>query len=217
MTATSTVQIPPPAAARRTLPQLALGITLRLDILDPNRVLAALLQTVPDELSPRSTPPPEPGGQLRRLLRRELTALDQEIIAQHLELTAGCVPGQPGVPSDRIMLLARRPAGYRPAAADPCPDRMLPLRRHNQYQQEIGARLERRRELSQRIDALLPPAVADEAGKIRQEYRFYRIPPLAELADPARPETAGYYQAMERQYREIYAATRETYPEEYDR
>ena len=211
---------PTPAAAaaaeKRALPQLALGVTLRLGIPDINHLLTALLQTVPDELSPRSAPPAEPAGQLRRLLRRELTVLDKEIIARHLELTAGQVPGQPGVPGERLTV-ARHPAGYRPTAQDPSPDRMLPLRRHNEYAETLTALLEKRRDLGRRIAALLPPALADQGDRLRQEYRFYRVPPLDQATDPARPETAAYYAQMERQYREIFAASRETYPQEYDR
>lgn len=154
----------PPAPA-------ALAVTLVLATLDYNAVIHALLDPVPDELSPRSAPPLEPRQTLQQLLNHALPRLDREIIAKHQELTLGPILSKAAaVP----LYFQREPAGYRPGNPPErtAPARALAAKDQERYRQEMKPLLEQRRQLAARIEELLPPALAAQAGKIRQEYQF---------------------------------------------
>ena len=160
--------MPTPA---ETEPAIPMAVTLVLATLDYNAVMHTLLTPVPDELSPRSAPPLEPRQTLQQLLNHALPQLDREIIARHQELTLGPIlPGAAAVP----IYFQKEPAGYRPnnPPERTAPARTLAAKDQDKYRQEMQPLLEKRRRLAARIEELLPPALANQAGKIRQEYRF---------------------------------------------
>ena len=152
----------------------ALAVQLTLATLDYNQVMHTLLAPVPDELSPRSAPPLEPRKTLQELLNHALPALDQEIIAKHKERTLGPILGKAPVP----LYFQNAPAGYRPGNP---PERTAPARKlaakdQERYRQEMEPLLEKRRLLALRIENLLPSALADQGGRIWQEYRIHGYP-----------------------------------------
>ena len=144
--------------------------------------------------------------------------LDKVIVERYLDFTSGYTPGQPGIPGPMYNYFTK-PDHYRPDAERPAPDRLLPVKDYQRYQEVMDNFFEQRRSTLRQLRAHIaavaialgqdPEDVAHLTDTIEHGYRVDPVTTRSQLAASRlgnMPAILNYYDAIETQYQTIHYA-----------
>lgn len=144
--------------------------------------------------------------------------LDKVIVEWYLDFTSGYTPGQPGIPGPMYNNFAK-PEHYRTEADRPAPDRLLPVKDYQRYQETMDRLFEQRRSTLRQLSAHIaaaaialdqdPEGLAHLTDSVEHGYRVDPViarPQLAASPLENMPDILDYYDLIETQYQAIHYA-----------